>query len=209
MIGFSDCCYAVNCSLLVQYIVSFNKFDWPVQSCVAWHGMSRNRGVLSRPSLAVPCCLVLCCVMSPRAVSFRTVPCCLMPCRLVLSCSVLWRVVSCCLVPCCAMPHCLCVRALHSSSILSLSLLLAFIVLYFLFPVVYSSCFVFILHRQKNCSVFSSLILYFVFIVLQQAIYYNFELFRIREKQIPVDNLEMKGKIQVVLLSVVSPLSHP
>lgn len=203
MIGFSDCCYAVNCSLLVQYIVSFNKFDWPVQSCVAWHGMSRNRGVLSRPSLAVPCCLVLCCVMSPCAVSFRAVPCCLMPCRLMLSCSVLCRVVSCCLVPCRAMPHCVFVYMLFIHQAFSLS---TFSFYSFIFPF---SCFVFILHRQTNCSVFSSLILYFVFIVLQQAIYYNFELFRIREKQIPVDNLEMKGKIQVVLLSVVSPLSHP
>lgn len=135
----------------------------------------------------IPCCAVLSHALSSHAILF-----CAVPCRLMLSRA----------VPCHA-ALCLCVHALHSSSILSLS---TFSFYSFIFPF---SCFVFILHRQTNCSVFSSLILYFVFIVLQQAIYYNFELFRIREKQIPVDNLEMKGKIQVVLLSVVSPLSHP
>lgn len=42
---------------------------------------------------------------------------------------------------------------------------------------------------KYTCRVFSSYMLYFL-----QGLYYNFELFRIREKQIPVDKVEVKGK---------------
>lgn len=41
---------------------------------------------------------------------------------------------------------------------------------------------------KYTCRVFSYM-LYFL-----QGLYYNFELFRIREKQIPVDKVEVKGK---------------
>lgn len=42
---------------------------------------------------------------------------------------------------------------------------------------------------KYTCRVFSYM-LYFL-----QGLYYNFELFRIREKQIPVDKVEVKGKL--------------
>ena len=169
-----------------------------------------SRGMACR--VIVVCCLVpllpchavlfsavWCRLVQSRSVLCRVVSCLVVSCYLVLCCAVSSHAVSCRAVPCRTVSLCTCSSFIKHS-------LSTFSFYSFIFPF---SCFVFILHRQKNCSVFSSLILYFVFIVLQQAIYYNFELFRIREKQIPVDNLEMKGKIQVVLLSVVSPLSHP
>lgn len=45
-----------------------------------------------------------------------------------------------------------------------------------------------------NYRVFSSYMLHSDFFFLQ-GLYYNFELFRIREKQIPVDKVEVKGKL--------------
>lgn len=41
-----------------------------------------------------------------------------------------------------------------------------------------------------------------IILITLQGIYYNFELFRIREKQIPVDKVECKGKKLIFIVLV-------
>lgn len=49
--------------------------------------------------------------------------------------------------------------------------------------------------KSQNVELQSVFFLHVTFWFFLQGLYYNFELFRIREKQIPVDKVEVKGKL--------------